>query len=616
MEAAAPAQQLKICCLGPFTAFADGCRKLSIQSQKSKAVLALLALAARGSRSRAWLRDKLWSDRSGQQGSASLRQSLSEIRKALGPDHVAVFTADKHTVTLDLDRVQVDVLNYRHDPARLGEGLKAGKVASLELLEGIDIVDPEFEEWLTVERSAWADTVDLAKSLQARRHTHDSRAAEQSPPYPISEDRGERPGAAPAFHADSSAGRAIEVSAAHASANASQLLPPVRYGLGLLPNMCAGADSAAISVADIIAEAITRSLLEVQPIEIYDYRDLGGQNFGLAGAGGPDWLMRVRISHTGAFWQITFLVYLTHSMKLVWSNSLCSESGEIPHLDSLSVSGFIAQSADRLARALFNQAGLSASPVAFGAKASYAALNLIFRNDAECLDAAEKLLEASQQRDPQATYLGLLAYISCVGVGENLGNYDERRHQATQHYAREAIDADPYNSLSLACLGHVHGYVMRDFETSGELLGRAIKLNPHQAFAWDHYALLNLYTGKLDEALRASTRAVLLGSYSPLRYSFETTLAMVSTLLGDHQTAIKYAERALSRQPSFKAAKRYLIAAYGMAGEKERSQMLISDLTASDPHFSLESVRGDSMAIINPAGRTRLLQGFKLAGLS
>lgn len=606
MEAGSAAETIRIFCLGPFTAFAGNNTKLSIQTQKSKAVLALLAFAARGSRSRAWLRDKLWSDRGEKQGSASLRQSLLEIRKALGPENSYVFSADKHTVTLDLDRVRVDVLAYRKDPALLGEVIEAGNSTSLELLEGIDIGDPEFEEWLTTERSIWADTVELAKSQLAVRRGGAGFVA-----------RASRPDDAVTVRAAARRTSAQTYAPVLLTPEIVVLPAPVfRYGLGMLPNICAGADNAAASVADLIAEAIAKSLLELQPIDIYDYRDMAGHNFGLSSADGPDWLMRVRIAQIGTAWTLTILVYLTSSMKLVWSNTTYTE-GSGDHQLALAVeSSFIAQCADRLAQALFSQRGQHLSSQRPGARASYAALNLIFRNDVDCLDAAEKLLEASQERDPQATYLGLLAYISCMRVGENLGDFDDRRRRATQHYARQAMDADPYNSLSLSCIGHVHGYVMREFETAGEHLGRAIELNPHQAFAWDHYALLNLYTGRLDKALEASKRAVFLGSYSPLRYSFETTLAMVSTLLGDHQTAIRYAERALSRQPGFKAAKRYLIAAYGMAGEREHSQMLIGDLTASDPNFSLKSVSGDSMAIMHPAGRTRLLQGFKLAGLS
>ena len=38
-----------------------------------------------------------------------------------------------------------------------------------------------------------------------------------------------------------------------------------------------------------------------------------------------------------------------------------------------------------------------------------------------------------------------------------------------------------------------------------ELLERAVRLNPAQAFAWDHYALHKLYTGDPAAALRPWT---------------------------------------------------------------------------------------------------------------
>jgi tetratricopeptide (TPR) repeat protein len=370
-----------------------------------------------------------------------------------------------------------------------------------------------------------------------------------------------------------------------------------------------------VSVADLIAEAIAKSLLEVQPIDIYDYRDMGAERFGISPRDGAEWLMRIRIMQIGGFQHLTLLVYRTSSMKLVVSHSIQVEGGGTPQFDSNSITGFIAQSNDRLAATIFGPARSALLPQTASAKTSYAALNLIFLDNVESLDTAERLLEQSIKLEPQPVSLGLLTYISSFRIGERLGEYDDHRRAATEAHARQLMDADPYNSLALACLGHFQGYVMRDFEAAGELLTRAIALNPHQAFAWDHYALYNLYIGKLEEALRASRTAVHLGSYSPLRYSFETTLAMVSTLLGDHNSAIQFAKRALSRQPTFKAAKRYLIAAYGMADELKLSEELIQDLVTADPDFTLESVRGDRFAVINPNGREFLLRMFRKAGL-
>ena len=54
---------------------------------KAQGILALLGAAPALRRSRAWLQDKLWSDRAAENGGASLRQTVHRLRAAVGPDH-------------------------------------------------------------------------------------------------------------------------------------------------------------------------------------------------------------------------------------------------------------------------------------------------------------------------------------------------------------------------------------------------------------------------------------------------------------------------------------------------------------------------------------------------
>lgn len=103
----------------------------------------MLASARRGLRSRVWLRDKLWSDRSEEHAFASLRQTLLEVRKSLGSARELV-QADKLSVWLDLEQVELDL-----------DQATAWDRTNDQLLEGIDVRDPEFEEWLRLERQIW-----------------------------------------------------------------------------------------------------------------------------------------------------------------------------------------------------------------------------------------------------------------------------------------------------------------------------------------------------------------------------------------------------------------------------------------------------------------------------
>lgn len=108
---------------------------------KARGLLAILGTSRNLRTARARLQDKLWSDRSPEQGGASLRQALAEIRRALGPDRDALVSGPGW-VGLDGDRVRVDL-----DPAP-GQARE-----TVVFAEDLDIADPEFDDWLAVQRS-------------------------------------------------------------------------------------------------------------------------------------------------------------------------------------------------------------------------------------------------------------------------------------------------------------------------------------------------------------------------------------------------------------------------------------------------------------------------------
>lgn len=104
-------------------------RELPLRGRKARAILAMLALAPDGTRERTWLRERLWSDRRPGEAAASLRQSVLEIRRALGPAG-DVLETDRHVVRLDLRCVRIN----------------AGTEGAL--LEDVRPRDPAFDRWL------------------------------------------------------------------------------------------------------------------------------------------------------------------------------------------------------------------------------------------------------------------------------------------------------------------------------------------------------------------------------------------------------------------------------------------------------------------------------------
>ena len=106
---------------------------------KACGLLAILLDAPEYTRPRPFLQDKLWSDRAQAQGAASLRQTLTEIRAALG-DARDIIVTDRRGVTLDAGKIATDW----KDPQEIVRAAAEKRT----FLEDIDIRDEEFEDWL------------------------------------------------------------------------------------------------------------------------------------------------------------------------------------------------------------------------------------------------------------------------------------------------------------------------------------------------------------------------------------------------------------------------------------------------------------------------------------
>ncbi len=117
---------------------------------KAQGLLALLGSAPTLRRSRAWLQDKLWSDRSAENGAASLRQTVHRLRAAVGPDNDWLIS-EPGWLGLDPARVLVALEPEARDWEATGD--------PPEFCEGLDIADPEFEDWLRDNRLAFEDQV-------------------------------------------------------------------------------------------------------------------------------------------------------------------------------------------------------------------------------------------------------------------------------------------------------------------------------------------------------------------------------------------------------------------------------------------------------------------------
>jgi len=174
------ATDLALSMLGGFSAARDGV-PVSLPTRKACALLAYLALHSGRELRREQLAALLWGDRFDEQARRSLRQELYEIRNTLGENLASRLRTTRDVVVFDGDGLDVDVLRFealvrRNDAESLEE---AETLYRGPLLEGLEIGEIGFEDWLEAERSRLHEQVCAALERLAR-HRLDTGDAETS----------------------------------------------------------------------------------------------------------------------------------------------------------------------------------------------------------------------------------------------------------------------------------------------------------------------------------------------------------------------------------------------------------------------------------------------------
>lgn len=516
-------------------------QKLVIRGRKAQAILALTALGPQMQRSRVWLRDKLWSQSDEIRSSTSLRQSLFELRRDLGADAQQALDITSDSVCLDPAHVWVDVTEVQRDAALFA---RLGLTEETELLEGFDIGDPEFEDWLQAARFEWSDTAEALAAIRPTRLLVPDTGQPQN----------------------------------------------LNLRLALMRGVVQGGDELGPHLADFLIERVIDNIRELMPLQVIDLRSRTAPIEDLAESADAEFFCRMRLLCVGRNVTLTFFVYRSSQLAIEWSQSIQCSIDDLQAADSLLLLGFVSQNTDRLAKTLLSYIPANNDQTA-ALRAGYTAMNMLFRLDDDALGQAMALIDkvensVSQGAAAHSLTAGLRAYAASFAVGENLGVLVSDERERLHRLINAQIEDNPFNSITLACLGHVIGYVFQEHDLAGKVLERAVAQNPSQAFAWDHLALHKLYTGDYDTALKYAHRATQLGAYSPISYSYDTTLAMAATMAGDYTRATLAGRSALQKQPRFKAALRYMMVAQSATGQRAAAEETRTRLLQVDPDFT------------------------------
>lgn len=540
---------------GAFRVEAENGEDLTPRGNKARGILVLLALSPGFSRSRDWIQDKLWSDRSDGQAKGSLRQSLAEIRRAFGVWR-DVLVCDNRTIALNPAFLSFDICVEELKPLAGEE-----PVEGVDLLEDMSIRDVEFQNWLRDVQLKWSECLQAERSQAG---TGQSNTGNNANPVLI---QPEFPGAL------------------------------VVSGNGGTPQ-----DRA---FSDVICGWITQNLLEAGFPVTFEKLD----EEQLRGCGRYRIVVTVVSSdhHSGISARAE-----TPENIVVWSETTTLDQRLLRPEQDPAVIRILHESVDALLARIVADAEkreVLSAPVLAAIGARY-----LFSLGASNLSQSQRLFRLAHERDKRGIYLAWKACLNAMIAGETPGADQLALKEEAEALISDAMQLEPHNATALALCAHASNFLSRDFFTGYELSRRALERSPFNPLALTVHATSNFYLGRIDEADKLAKLSCSVSSNGPFRYFADTSRVISAALNREYEDATRLAKVTHVLKPEYLPPLRYLVLLSLKRNDIEGAVDALAKLRKISPNLSLEQIRENSAKV--PGFASSDLFSFDLSELT
>lgn len=660
---------VEIALLGDFDIRGAGNDVSDLPGQKERALLALLAARPDATHSRERLSSLLWSDRGDSQARDSLKHALAKLRHCLKPADTMPIVSDRQSVRLDLSSLRVDLVDFQ----RL---LKDGTVEAVEqalklyrgdLLEGISVRDPAFEEWLLIERQrlrnlaedAAADLLSqsLAEGVQERAATAARRLFELDPfreqacraLMQIYAERGEGAqalklyetlrerlqcelGVAPepetAKLCDAIRQGRLAVSSPLAEARpagrgAPQELPlPDKPSIAVLPFENLSGDAGQEYFADGIVEEIITALSRISWLFVIarnssfaykgraiDVKQIGrelGVRYVLEGSVRK---AETRVRITGRLIDATVGTHL-------WADSFDGEIADIFELQDQVTASVVGELAPMLERAEIERAKRKPTGNLDAYDYYLRGLAGVHKWTQQGNVEALHMFTRAFELDPEfASAYGMAA--RCYSQRKACGWVTEPQAEIAEvrRLAQKAVQFGQDDAVALTTAGIGLAFVAGDIDDGLALIDQARALDPNLAMAWLFSAWTHVWLGEPDVAIEDVARAIRLSPHDPQLAMMHAASACAHFFAGRYSDATVWAEKSVRLQPNYRIATCILAASRGLEGRIAEAKQAGKRLQEIDPNLRISNLL-DSYPMRRQGDFAKWAEGLRLAGVS
>ena len=228
------------------------------------------------------------------------------------------------------------------------------------------------------------------------------------------------------------------------------------------------------------------------------------------------------------------------------------------------------------------------------------------------LAEAIRLANGAFELDPGFGFVAALASL-CHMVNVVLGFATDPQLDRKEaiRFLRLASSADDGDPQTLATTALVSAFLVGDYESSIEMVDRAVALNPNSYYVWLDRGWVYHTAGVPEEAVRSFERAMRMSPIDPLLDRLSAGMGMAFIELRRFDEAVIAGKKALRHNASFPGTYWCLASAFAHLGRDAESREAAERLLEVDPTFTISKwiARGGQ------SNSKLLIEGLRKAGL-
>jgi TolB-like protein len=628
--------------------------RVAFPSAKLTAFLAFLALSPKPV-----LRDQLtsllWGSRFEDQARQNFRQALTRLRKVIGPD--ALVGDDQ---SLQLLRTQ-----FVSDAGEFEALMKTGTAESLrcavaildgDLLSGLDVHEPLWEEWLSNERRRFGTLacdslerlgrmeIEEGRPLEALRNAEEcirrdifredahrlairafaelGRRSEALKHYQnfaerLKQELGTSPEAATV---------ALYEQARQATGTKEEAPPSTSAAMARKPSLAVlpfanlsnepEQDYFIDGMVDEIITALSRLhwLFVIARSSSFTYK---GRTVDVKQVGrelGVRYVLEGSVRKAGNRLRISGQLVDAVSGTALWADRIEGELADIFELQDQVTWQVVGAIAPKL-----EQAEIERSRRKTGNLDAY---DYYLRGQAEVLKwtkEANRLALAyftrATELDPDfSTAYGMAA--RCYSQAKAQGWISDSAFESAEvrRLARIAVELGPDDPIALCASGMALAFVACDLDAGDVLIDKSLRLNPNLAMAWTFSGFLKSWKGEADLAISHASRAILLSPHDPNLSNMRRAIAFAYFVAGRYEEAISASEMATPVPQNIIFAVATVAASAALLGRKEEAERAMGLMRQQDSRIRCSHLK-ERFPLKRKEDQMRWEEGLRKAGL-